>query len=234
MTTTLPESLTEKIIAEKINEWELKKQQEKIKSDQAKIAVYPFLAVSRDFGCGEEKIIPQLEQTLGWKVYGRNLLDSLAVHEGLSRRFLETLDEHRQSLVDTWVNYLIHSGAILPKDYVVRISKLIKVIVTHESAIILGRGCNYILGDKKEGLRIRLTAPFADRVKNIAGLRSIPEKEAEKIVRETDRERRNFLKSYFDKDMDDPSRFDLVFNTSTVGLDKICKTIELLLEDKKK
>ena len=234
MTTTLPESLTEKIIAEKINEWELKKRQEKIKRDHTKIAVHPFLAVSRDFGCGEEKIIPQLEQTLGWKVYGRNLLDSLAVHEGLSRRFIETLDEHRQPLMDKWVNYLIHSGAILPEDYVVRISKLIKVIVAHESAIILGRGCNYILGDKKEGLRIRLTAPFADRVKKIAGLRNVPEKEAEKMVGETDRERRNFLKSYFGKDMDDPSKFDLVFNTSTIGLDRICKTIELLLEDKKK
>jgi len=234
MNSTLPESLTEKIIAEKINEWELKKQQEKIKRDQTKIAVHPFLAVSRDFGCGEEKIIPQLEQTLGWKVYGRNLLDSLAVHEGLSRRFIETLDEHRQPLMDKWVNYLIHSGAILPEDYVIRISKLIKVIVAHESAIILGRGCNYILGDKKEGLRIRLTAPFADRVKKIAGLRNVPEKEAEKMVGETDRERRNFLKSYFGKDMDDPSRFDLVFNTSTIGLERICKTIELLLEDKKK
>ncbi len=234
MNSTLPESLTEKIIAEKINEWELKKQQEKIKRDQTKIAVHPFLAVSRDFGCGEEKIIPQLEQTLGWKVYGRNLLDSLAVHEGLSRRFIETLDEHRQPLMDKWVNYLIHSGAILPEDYVIRISKLIKVIVAHESAIILGRGCNYILGDKKEGLRIRLTAPFADRVKKIAGLRNVAEKEAEKMVGETDRERRNFLKSYFGKDMDDPSRFDLVFNTSTIGLDRICKTIELLLEDKKK
>ncbi len=234
MTTTLPESLTEKIIAEKIKEWELQKQQKKIKSDQTKIKVHPFLAVSRDFGCGEEKIIPQLEQTLGWKVYGRNLLDSLAVHEGLSRRFIETLDEHRQPLMDKWVNYLIHSGAILPEDYVIRISKLIKVIVAHESAIILGRGCNYILGDKKEGLRIRLTAPFADRVKKIAGLRNVPEKEAEKMVGETDRERRNFLKSYFGKDMDDPSRFDLVFNTSTIGLERICKTIELLLEDKKK
>ena len=234
MNSTLPESLTEKIIAEKINEWELKKQQEKIKRDQTKIAVHPFLAVSRDFGCGEEKIIPQLEQTLGWKVYGRNLLDSLAVHEGLSRRFIETLDEHRQPLMDKWVNYLIHSGAILPEDYVIRISKLIKVIVAHESAIILGRGCNYILGDKKEGLRIRLTAPFADRVKKIAGLRNVAEKEAEKMVGETDRERRNFLKSYFGKDMDDPSRFDLVFNTSTIGLERICKTIELLLEDKKK
>ena len=234
MTSTLPETLTEKIIAEKIIEWEIQKQQEKIKSDQAKIEVFPFLAVSRDFGCGEETIIPRLEQTLGWKVYGRNLLDSLAVSEGLSRRFMETLDEHRQPLMDKWVNYLIHSGAILPEDYVVRISKLIKVIVAHESAIIIGRGCNFILGDKKEGLRIRLTAPFADRVIKIANLRSISDKEAEKLVEETDRERRNFLKSYFGKGMDDPSRFDLVFNTSNLSLEKICQMIESLLEDKKK
>jgi cytidylate kinase len=234
MSSTLPESLTEKIIAEKIKEWQLKKQQNKVKSDQAKIEVHPFLAISRDFGCGEEKIIPHLEQALGWKVYGRNMLDHLAVTENLSRSFMETLDERRQLLVDKWVNYLIHSGAILPENYVMKISRLIKVIVAHESAIFLGRGCNYILEDKKEGLRIRLTAPFAERVKNIATLRSIPEKEAEEMVRETDRERKDFIKSYFGKEMNDQPSFDLAFNTSTVEPDAICKVIELLLEDKKK
>ncbi len=233
MTSTLPESLAEKIIAEKIQEWEEKKQRKKERRDQADIIVHPFLGISRDFGCGEETIIPELEKTLGWKVYGRNLLDYLAKRDNLSRSFMETLDEHWQRLVDKWVYYLIHSGAILQEDYVVKISRLIKAIVAQENAVIVGRGVNYILKDKREGLRIRLTAAFADRVRNIAKLRNISEKEAEKKVRETDRERSHFITHYFAKDVHDPACFDVQFNTSCVSPDMICKTVSLLLEEKK-
>ena len=67
-------------------------------------------------------------------------------------------------------------------DYVVKISRLIKVIVAQENAIFLGRGINYILEDKREGLRVRLTAPLTQRIKNISQLRNISEKEAEELI----------------------------------------------------
>ena len=54
MPTTLPESLAEKIIAEKIHEWEVSK--DKARS-QKTIEVHPFLALTRDFGCGEENVL---------------------------------------------------------------------------------------------------------------------------------------------------------------------------------
>jgi len=232
MTSTLPEPLAEKMIAEKIQEWEKKKQREKELRDQAGILIHPFLGISRDFGCGEETLVPLLEKTLGWKVYGRNLLDYLAKRDNLSRSFMETLDEHGQLLVDKWVHYLIHSGAILQEDYVVKISRLIQVIVAQENAIIVGRGVNCILAGKREGLRIRITAPFADRVQNIAKLRNLSAKEAEQMVRKTDRERAVFIRNYFGKDISDPSCFDIGFNTSRVSADMILKTVSQLLEQK--
>ena len=58
----------------------------------------------------------------------------------------------------------------MQNDYVVKVSRLIKVIVSHESAIIVGRGGNYILEDKREGIRAKLTAPFPIRAENIARL----------------------------------------------------------------
>lgn len=234
MPTVIPESLAEQIIAEKIREWEAKRKKTREQEDFDKIEVHPFLTISRDFGCGEEEIIPQLEKTLNWKVYGKNLLDFIANRDYLSRSFIETLDEHRQNLVDNWINFLIRSGSIMQDDYVVKISRLIKVIVSQESAIILGRGGNYILEDKKEGLRVRLTAPLETRVKNIAKIRNLPEKEAEKLVRDTDLERASFIKKYFDKEINHCEHFDLMFNTQNLSRDAICKIIILLLEEKKK
>lgn len=229
MPTTMPESIADQIIADKIKEWEQKKQELKAKKDIKEIKLHPFLTIARDFGCKEEEIIPDLEKSLGWKVYGRNMLDHLARKENLSRSFLETLDEHRQSLIENWINFLIHSGSIMQDDYVVKISRLVKVIVAQENAIFLGRGINFILADKSEGLRIRLTAPLTQRVKNISQLRSISEKEAEDLIQKTDHERRSFTKQNFNRDFDSYDGYDLVFNTMDLPSEKIIKTIALFL-----
>ena len=151
MPTTMPESLADKVIAEKIAGWEESRKQVKVQRDRGTIEVFPFLTVARQLGCGEEALVSQLEKTLGWKVYGSNLLNHLAQRENLSRSFLETLDEHSLNHIDDWINFLIRSGAILQEDYVIQISRLMKVIIAQESAIIIGRGANHILADKKQG-----------------------------------------------------------------------------------
>ena len=232
MSDVLPSATADKIIAGKIREWEEKRKRQKETAEKDAVKIFPFLAITRDFGCGEEAIIPLLEKTLGWKVYGRNLLDHIALQDNLSRNFIETLDEHKQGLLDNWINFLIRSGAILQDDYVVKVSQLMNVIIAQESAIILGRGVNHILGAKKEGLSVRLTADFKRRVKNISGLRKIPEDEAEKLVETTDADRDEFHKKYFAKSREESTGFDITFNTYTLSPEMICKTVTLLLAEK--
>ena len=226
MSNVIPESIAEQIIAEKIQEWNDNRKHAR----QSQTEVHHFIAITRDFGCHEEKIIPQLEGALGWRVYGKDLINHIAEREELNRNFLETLDEKKQTQVDDWVNYLIHSGGILQKDYVLRITRLMEVIVRNENAILLGRGANFILQEKKEGLRIKLTAPFSDRVKNIIELRSLSLKEAEQLVREKDKEREAFIGAYFK--VGTASEFDLAFNTSVINADLICEVVKLALKKK--
>jgi hypothetical protein len=230
MSTTLPESHAEKVIAEKIKEWEDKK---KGPRPPKEIGAHPFIAIARDYGCGEDKLIPLFEKTFGWKVYGRNLLDHIANRDALSRQFIETLDEHHENQLEQWVNYLISSGSLLPSDYMIKLSKLIKVVVTHENAIFLGRGTNYILQDKPHGVRVKLTAPFQDRVRHIAQLKNVSEKEAEEMVKRVDEERGEFIYQHFQKEYEDPSDFDIVLNTQSIPEESICKMISMVLEIKK-
>ena len=91
MYNVIPESIAEQIIARKIEEWNDKRKL--LKQNQTE--VHHFVAVTRDFGCHEEEIIPRLEETLSWNVYGKNLLNHIAEREELSRNFLETLDEKK-------------------------------------------------------------------------------------------------------------------------------------------
>lgn len=228
MSNVLPVSIAEQIIAEKIKEWN--DNRNRLKKSQN--IVHHFVSITRDFGCHEEEIIPRLEKTLGWKVYGKDLINHIAEREELSRNFLETLDEKKQTQMDDWVNYLIHSGAILQKDYVLRITRLMEAIVRNEDAILLGRGSNFILRERKEGLRIKLTASFEDRVKNIMAVRSLTEKDAEQLVKEKDNERESFYSAYFKVKEDSFSEFDLAFNTSVINTDMICDSVKYILKQK--
>jgi len=228
----MPESLAEQIISEKIKEWELKRREQKKQEERKAIQIHPVLTISRDFGCREEEIIPALEKTLHWKVYGRTLLDHLAGRETLSRRFIETLDEQDQNFLDNWINFLTRSGGVLQKDYVLKISRMIKVIAAQESAILLGRGAHLLLREKKEGLKIKLTAPLAQRIQNIATLRSLSPDEAEALVRQTDKEREQFIQNHFHIDRENNAEFDIVFNTTAFATSTICKIIDLIFSDK--
>jgi CMP/dCMP kinase len=228
MPNVIPESIAEQFITEKIKEWNEKRK----RLEKSQTEVHHFVAITRDFGSYEEEIIPRLEEALGWRVYGKSLLNHLAEREELSRSFLETLDEKKQTQVDSWVNYLIHSGAILQKDYVLRITRLIETIVGNENAILLGRGANFILNERKEGLRIKLTAPFDDRVKNIMKVRALTLKEASRLVTEKDMERDAFINTYFKVDSASVSEFDLAFNTSILSPDMICESVKFLLNKK--
>lgn len=228
MSNVIPESIAEQIIAEKIQEWNDNRKRAK----KSQTEVHHFIAIARDFGCHEEEIIPRLEGALGWRVYGKDLINHIAEREELNRNFLETLDEKKQTQVDDWVNYLIHSGAILQKDYVLRISRLMKAIVMNENAILLGRGANFILKERKEGLRIKLTAPFEDRVKNIMDVRELGLIGAQQLVRKMDMERDEFINAYFKVDSIAGYKFDIAFNTSAIDTDQICKTVQFILKEK--
>ena len=125
---------------------------------------------------------------------------------------------------------------MLQDDYVVKISQMIKVIVSHESAIILGRGANYVLHDVKEGLNIKLIAPFDYRVENIMRIRNLSKAKAVELVKDTDKERAGFINRYFTFDRSARIKvpFDIVFNTKNLGAESVCKSIFMFLEEKKK
>ena len=228
MSNVIPQSIAEEIIAEKIKEWNEKRKDLK----QSQTETHHFITIARDFGCHEEEIVPQLEKNLGWKVYGKSLLNHIAEREELSRSFLETLDEKKRTQVDDWVNYLIHSGAVLQKDYVLRITRLMEAIVRNENAILLGRGANFILKERKEGLRIKLTAPFDDRVKNIMEVRGLNSIGAQQLVRKMDLERNEFIEAYFKTDSTIASEYDLAFNTSVINRGLICETGKFVMKEK--
>ena len=64
-----------------------------------------------------------LEKEFGWHVYGEDLLNYVVERDGVSHALLETLDEKKKSAALDWVNYILGSGVIHQKDYVLKIDE---------------------------------------------------------------------------------------------------------------
>ncbi|MFM8788740.1 MAG: AAA family ATPase, partial [Chthoniobacterales bacterium] len=86
--------------------------------------------------------------------------------------------------------------------------------------IIVGRGGNIITAKLKGGLHVRLVAPETVRLAHLKSHLKMDDKAAEKHLHDEDAGRRRYLKSNFEKDIDDPLLYDAVLNTATLGFDR--------------
>ena len=84
-------------------------------------------------------------------------------------------------------------------------------------AVILGRGAPFVL-DPAKALRVLVVAPLERRVEDLAERESLPFSEAKARLATEDKQRLNFL-SQFGVDPNDPSLYDLVVNTDSLGHD---------------
>jgi cytidylate kinase len=75
-----------------------------------------------------------------------------------------------------------------------------------------------------------LVASLQDRIAFIAKERGLKPIEAASFVEETDRERRQFIRDHFRKDVTDPLIYDLALNTSRLSVEECAHlVVEALL-----
>ena len=80
-------------------------------------------------------------------------------------------------------------------------------------AIIVGRGGNIITFKLKNAFHVRLIAPLENRIKYIMHARKMSRQDAEAYIKKEDVARRNYLKSNFSRDIENPELYHLVLNT---------------------
>ena len=88
----------------------------------------------------------------------------------------------------------------------------------------MGRGAQFIL-PRDENLKVRVIAPLAMRIHNVAHELDMSESEAQKMILKNDSDRRSFSRKYFYADVSDPLNYDMVINTARLSSDAAGKSI---------
>ncbi|MGZ0655105.1 cytidylate kinase-like family protein [Coraliomargarita sp. W4R72] len=100
------------------------------------------------------------------------------------------------------------------------------------NCIIVGRGGNEITQGFSNVIRVRLIGSENRRVKQMTQVHGMSESGAKKFVKDENAARRRYIKQHFHRDIDDPTRYDLVINTDYLSDNAIVELLIAALKDK--
>ena len=86
-----------------------------------------------------------------------------------------------------------------------------------ESSIFIGRCADYVLEERKELVKIYISADIDYRVKRVAKEHNIGEAEALKMIQKRDKQRASYYNFYTSKKWSEANSYDLCINSGKVG-----------------
>ena len=94
-----------------------------------------------------------------------------------------------------------------------------------ESCIIIGRCADFVLADYPGVTSFFIHAEWADRVARIMERQNLKEREAESLIRKMDKQRALYYNFFSDKKWGRPESFDIMVNSSRVGMEGCVRMI---------
>jgi cytidylate kinase len=178
--------------------------------------IHPYVAISRQAEAGGATIARLVAQQLGVECLDKELLVSVAERYHLPRHFIEFVDETTSDwLLDLFGRWL-DQRVVTPDDYIRRLGQIVLLAARHGSAVFVGRGVQCIL-PRERGLAVHIVAPLEMRIERAGRVHALSADAARTYVVEKDCGRRDFVRSHFQRDIADPTLYDLVLNVEHLG-----------------
>lgn len=192
-----------------------------------------IITISRGFGSGGRTIGKMLSEDLGIKYYDKDLIRLASEESGINERFFGRVDEKLQG------SFLrkggVYKGELLSPDSSDFVSdqnlfnyqaKIIKQLADKEPAIIVGRCADYILRDRDDVLRVFIFSDMQTATKNVVEMYGISEKEAQRIIAKTDKERSEYYRHYTGTDWENAKNYHISLDTSRLSYDECVEIIK--------
>jgi cytidylate kinase len=193
--------------------------------------IQPIITVSRQHGSRGCEVAARVADRFGYTLLHRDLIDRIAESTGLTRRLLETLDEHSRSQITSWIDSLLWGKYLDEGDYAVGLLTAVRSIARLGGVVVVGRGANFIVGPEG-GVHIRIVAPRPERVRRLMARKQLSEADAAREVDAVDQERAKFIRKLFHRAVDDPLAYDLVVNETERSLETVTEIVTVAAAEK--
>ena len=186
-----------------------------------------IITISREFGSGGRFIGEEVAQQLGIAYYSENIIDQIAQQSGLSPEYIE--ENAELSPKKGFFAYAFSGRDITGKsvdDMLYEAQrKVILEIAEKEPCVMIGRNTDFILKDRDDVLNVFIHGDMPEKTQRIMGLYNVEEKEAVKIIADTDKRRMTNYNFYTEQRWGKASNYTLCLNSSQLGYDRCEKII---------
>lgn len=189
-----------------------------------------LITISREFGAGGSLVAGHAARALGWRLVDNDFVTQVATRAGLPAATVAAREERApgfrewllRALARAAPDLLAPATASPPAEReeaaLVKVTEAVVADLAREGRVVLvGRAAPAVLGRKDEAIHVRVVAPRDDRIRAVMVRRGIGAREAERMMEETDQQRKRYHQDYYGRDWADATHFHLVLNTGLLG-----------------
>src|SRR5438445_5290200 len=182
------------------------------------------ITISHEMGAGGPEIGMSLAKRLGYRYVDQELIQDAVRRYGLAEEKLSHLDESKPTLFERFDAETRH--------YITILQTTLLEFAEGDNAVLMGRGGQWLLRGIPHVLRVRVIAPFEQRVRQwmkrtaeVTG-ESTTHRATADFVRRDDSEKSGRMRYLYEVDVADPALYEIVVNTEKLSYDAAVEMIE--------
>lgn len=193
----------------------------------------PFvITIAREYGSGGLMLGKLLAKRLGVDYYDHDIIDQTAAKLGYTSDFVR---DNEQNISNGKLWELIFTDKSIPMSMnpshddaiFVSESRIIRNLAAIKPCVIIGRCANWVLRGDKKAFRVFVTSNHDDAVSRVMEKDKLSANDAAKRIEQVNTGRNNHYFQYTGRRWTDARDYDLVVNTSVLGLEQ---TADIIVE----
>ena len=186
-----------------------------------------IITISREFGSGGRFIGEEVAKKLGIAYYDKNIIHEIAEKSGLSPEYIQEnaeLSPKKGVFAYAFAGRDITGKSVEDMVYEAQ-RRVILELADKEPCVIIGRNADYILKDRDDVLNVFIHGDMPEKIQRITRLYNVDEKEAVKMMADTDKRCMTNYNFYTDQKWGQASNYTLCLNSSQLGYESCEKII---------
>jgi cytidylate kinase len=211
--------------------------------DRAVIANMRAVTISREYGSGGGEIAARLAKRLQWQLIDHEVVVRVAQKLHVSEKEAEDHDERVESLASRILKNLRLVHPTMPVTVEIPLTvdsrafyearcQVIEGAVATGHVVIVGRGAQAHLAQRRNVLHVRIIAPLEMRIVYVTSREGLDQEAARARILKKDQEHARYLETFYHRHPSDPHLYDLVLNAGFLDLESAVEVISIILERK--
>ena len=195
---------------------------------------FPFVTISRQAGSGSRELADELVCQIGaklgpelgadWEIFDQELCELMADDPKATSSLHDLLTEEYHSEIQEVIYDMVRGTSRQYHTYK-KVFAIVRALGLLGKVVIIGRGGAHVCKDLPLGIHVRLVGSEEKRTAKLAKLMSLTPGVALKKVRELEKGRSRLVRDFFDKDINDPLSYNVVFNIDAMSSPEIAEIV---------